>query len=552
MRQEPLTRRTFLAGRAAGAAALGIALAGYGSADATETVDSSAAAEAANSSAAVEAGATELEHLETSGHLTCSLNLDRGSLSPWGVDAETAACINLPVLEGLYEIDRKTNKPYPALAAGDPEEVTTNVYEIELREFPLFSDGSEVTANDVVASFERTRKSKCGAFGELLSLIAEMEATSDERLTVVTKAPLGERLLSLLALVKVVPAKTTAKHLAEGAMGTGPWRLDSINNMRAIMVPNSFYTGTRPATADTLTCYFSTDAAARVNALTYGAVQAIEDAPTNNAVLKKKRSGIEVESVPGFNPALLVFDTRVQPFDDVRVRQAVLWAVDAEALAKDPFDGAAHPATCILDTGNPDYREAAIVYGGDADKAQRLLEDAGVDGLSFAIETGEEPWMEPTALRIAEDLGRAGMSVEVRTMQSRALFEDREDASDDEQIPSVTLTTAYPGVFGDDAAILIRWLFSNNVWMKERTGWIESDAYDQLDELLTTAETIGDDDDDARAEAWGAVFDLIAEQVPLYPILHLDKTTAWRPAEIEGFIPIGTPGLDPLDASAHE
>ena len=62
---------------------------------------------------------------------------------------------NWHVLEGLYAFDMVDYSVRPALAKGDPVEVSATEYEVALRDGAKFSDGNAVTANDVVASYER-------------------------------------------------------------------------------------------------------------------------------------------------------------------------------------------------------------------------------------------------------------------------------------------------------------------------------------------------------------------------------------------------------------
>ena len=64
---------------------------------------------------------------------------------------------NWHVMEGLFELDMTTFEPYNALASEEGlTEVSETEYEVTLREDAMFSDGSEVTANDVVVSFEKS------------------------------------------------------------------------------------------------------------------------------------------------------------------------------------------------------------------------------------------------------------------------------------------------------------------------------------------------------------------------------------------------------------
>ena len=552
MPEGPITRRAFLAASGACAAVIGAHLSGCAAGTAPETLQESSAA---SSGAAAEeqipeetspdASNPQPEAPEVSGSIAYALNCSMGDLSPWGPDALAAARVNLPVLEGLYEIDPVTFEAYPALAAGAPTEITMNVYEIKLREFALFSDGSTVTADDVVASFKLAQSSEYGAFSELLSFIAEMEATSDELVTVVAKVPMDDVLERRLALVKVVPAGTTSAQLSAGATGTGPWRIDSIDGKRAAYARNTYYTGSHPALVDKLTCTFAPDPQARADSIASGGAQAIEDAQRNDEKLADNAS-VAIEAVEGFNPALLVFNTRKKPFDDKRVRQAILYAIDAAGIAEDVFGGKAHAATCFLDAGNPDFQKASRIFATDAEKARSLLEAAGVKELSFVLDTGQEPWMEPMANSISASLEQAGITVEVHAFPLPELYAGYMDTDDETQTFSVALTTCDPTLLGRDADLVMRWFFSNDEWMEKRSGWKGDASYKELQKLMTKAATT---EANERAAVWKEAFDLVSEQVPLYPVLHCDRTTAFRPAELDGFEPAGAPGISMLDVS---
>ena len=595
MAKTPLTRRTFLtAGAVAATAAASALLGGCGSGAGNALTDGSDAGSAPTEETATGTSpnleSTALETIETSGDIAYAINCSKGDLSPWGADALAAACINLPVLEGLYEIDPITFESYPALAAGSPVELTTNIYEIRLRDYAFFSDGTPVTADDVVASFELASNSTYGAFSELLSFIAEIEATSEDLVTVVAKVPMDDLLERRLALVKVVPSSTKMAQLSDGVPGSGPWRIDSIDDTRVIYARNTYYTGSLPALVDSLTCYFMPDTQGRIDALAEGSVQAIEDALTGSVIAAangadagdeaegdaeyteesdveveeetgegedalaytdalSELSDVSVETLAGFNPALLVFNTRKAPFDDVRVRQAILYAIDTSALAEDVFGGAAQTATCFLDEDNPDFQKASRVYAADPDKARSLLEAAGVEGLSFVLDTGQEPWMEPVANAIAEQLGEVDVAVEVHTFPLEELYEVYMDSDADVQTFSVALTTCDPTLLGRDADLIMRWFFSDNIWMEKRSGWKGDAKCKELQRLMTKAATT---EEKERATVWKEAFDLVADQVPLYPILHCDRATAYRPAKLSGFEPSGAPGIFMLDASVPE
>ena len=135
-----LNRRAFVAGGAVAAASLGLGLVGCGGGSTEETAAESTAAE---------------EGAAAAGTLTAAVGYQTNNYHPSTTSSALALGANWHVVEGLYELNMATYEPYAALAAGDPVEVSETQYEVTLREGAKFSDGTEVTAADVVSSWNR-------------------------------------------------------------------------------------------------------------------------------------------------------------------------------------------------------------------------------------------------------------------------------------------------------------------------------------------------------------------------------------------------------------
>ena len=97
-----------------------------------------------------------------------------------------------------------------------------------------------------------------------------------------------------------------------------------------------------------------------------------------------------------------------------------------------------------------------------------------------------------------------------------------------------------PSVFGNDPDILMQWWFGDNVWPKDRYRWADSAEYKTLTETLAAAQQLSGE---AQQAKWNEAMDLIAANVPLYPLLHRQLPTAWDAEQLEGFAPVPTTGL---------
>ena len=152
------------------------------------------------------------------GTLTAAVGYQTNNYHPSTTSSALALGANWHVVEGLYELNMATYEPYAALAAGDPVEVSETQYEVTLREGAKFSDGTEVTAADVVSSWNRAT-AEGGLYVPMLSWIANIEAKDDTTVTITTAFPFS-LVKERLSLIKVVPTSATDEQLTSQPVGT--------------------------------------------------------------------------------------------------------------------------------------------------------------------------------------------------------------------------------------------------------------------------------------------------------------------------------------------
>ena len=103
------------------------------------------------------------------------------------------------------------------------------------------------------------------------------------------------------------------------------------------------------------------------------------------------------------------------------------------------------------------------------------------------------------------------------------------------------LTPGDPSCFGNDPDLLMTWWYGDNVWTQGRSCWKGTPEWTQLQDLLQQARE--EADASAQQEIWNQCFDIIAENVPIYPLFHRETGTAYISEELEDFAPISTTGL---------
>ena len=239
-----------------------------------------------------------------------------------------------------------------------------------------------------------------------------------------------------------------------------------------------------------------------------------------------------------------MFNTRVAPFNDVRVRQAIHYAIDKEALISNIEDGHATAATSFLIKEMPNYHQASTVYTYDPEKAKSLLAEAGATNLSFTLLTNTT-FVKALVPQIINDLEAVGITV-------TSDIQDLQWSSINEGNFEVILTGGDATCFGNDPDILMGWWYNDNLWMNGRTGWKETSngLWQQLQDLMQQARESADAT--TQQEAWNQCFDIIAENVPLYPLYHQDMVTGYYADKLDGFEPISTTGLTFLGVTPVE
>ena len=525
-----LSRRTFLAGSAVAAGAVGLTLAGCGG---------------GGSDTKKEGGSTTEATPAEGGKLTAACAYSSTNVNPIGNSSALMLAATWHVFEGLYDLDLHTYKTYNALAAAKPTKVSDTEYTVTLRDGAKFSDGTDVTAADVVNAFEKNMAD--ATYGAFLEFIEGVTAADDKTVTITLKYPFESLLEGRLSVVKIFPAALSEDDLKTKPIGSGPWVYDSINgdDMGVItFTPNEYYNGTYKATADSMEWNVLLDDTSRTTHLQEASVQVMENVPDANAD-QLSGAGATVEYIQGFNQAFLMFNTLKKPFDDYRVRQAFFYAVDVDKLISNQLAGHAAKVTGFLPKDHPNYHEAATVYTYDPEKAKSLLSEAGVTDLSFTLMVNNN-WVKNLAAQVKNDLDAIGVSCTINETK----IDWAQLAPSDAELPyDVMLTPGDPTCFGNDPDLLMSWWYGDNVWTQGRSCWQKAadGKWAELNKLMQEAREA---DSSKQQELWNQCFDILAEQVPLYPLFHRELATGYQGGMITGFEPIATTGLVFLGASA--
>ena len=492
-------------------------------------------------------GASGAESANPDGTITAGISYELGTsgYDPMTTTSGLTVAANWHTLEGLTELDAVSREAYAALGKDLPMKVDDTTYEVALRDGAKFSDGSDVTVEDVVFSFERVLDpANNSLYSQFLTFLESVTAKDDTTVTIKTKHPyslVAER----LSTVKIVPkavVEADPKALDMNPIGSGPYKMtdNSAASQTVVFERNDNYNGSHPALAKKMTWQVLPDDTTRTNAITSSTVQAIDTVPATN--LSAMTDPVVVSADKGFSLVFVMFNHQ-GAFADVKARQAIMYALDYEKICTTGMGTLATAATCFVQEEHPAYKKASTVYSYDADKAKSLLAEAGITSIeTIATDHGFFSGARPI---IKENLEALGVSANFTEKKSKELYDYIKNGDKWD----IAIAPGDPSVFGNDADLLMRWWYSADLWANDRMHWKGTEAYTKLQAILDEAVQV---EGDAQIAKWQEAFDLIAENVPLYPIFHRTTPTAYNNQTLVSFRSVNYPGLSFVDVGSTQ
>ncbi|MEV7365587.1 ABC transporter substrate-binding protein [Streptomyces sp. NPDC091299] len=474
-----------------------------------------------------------------------------GSWDPTQTASAFCMAANHHVYEGLLDTDPVSREPYAALATQVPKDLRGTSWRFTLREGATFHDGHPVTADDVVFVFDRILDpdTQTLAKGFFASWLREVRKVDERNVELLLKFPFPEG-LSRLTLAKIMPRHVFSRPgawddaIKGKAVGSGPYR-QTAHHPRSNTTFEAFagYNGPRRPAFKRMNWLTIVDAAPRVAKIsgTGAGAQIADNIPYAN-IARLRSGGLTVEGGAGMNNLFLMFNTRHKPFDDVRVRQALHYAVDTGKMVDVALKGHGRPSSSFLNEANPGYRRAGTVYDHDPDKAKRLLKEAGVGGLRIDILAVNVSWIVDCLPTIKASWDAIGVETTLSPQETTAVF----TKMDQKQDYQVVAAASNPNQFGLDADLIMHYNYGpQNLWM-QYTRWADDPVAKKLFKDMDRATR--EPDPDRKKTMIQDYIDIVAEQAVLYPVVHNELMTAWNPQRITGIRAQPYPGISLLQA----
>ncbi len=344
--------------------------------------------------------------------------------------------------QGLYGFD-KDMKIVPVLATGHTVSQDGLVYTIKLRTGIQFHDGTPFNAQAVKATFDRVTNpdNKLKRYN-LYKNIAKTEAVDATTVKFTLSEPFSP-FINTLAHPSggiISPAALTKygnKGIAQNPVGTGPFKFVEWKATDYLKVAkfDGYWKKGYPK-VDTITWRPVIDNNTRAAMMqTNEAHFAFPMPPESVATLSAKPS-LEVVTSPSIVVRYIALNTQQKPFDNVKVREAINYAINKDALIKVAFGGYASPAEGVVPKA-VEYSTKLGPWPYNAAKAKELLKEAGYpNGFESTLWSGYNDTTSQKAIQfIQQQLAQVGIKVQVQALEAGQRVERVENAPDPATAP---------------------------------------------------------------------------------------------------------------------
>jgi len=305
-----------------------------------------------------------------------------------------------------------------------------DVWTFRLREGPVWSDGSPVTSADVAATMDRLAAQGNAGLAGVID-VGSVDASDPQVAVFNLIEPNGNFpvLVSLFnAQALITPADyTDGTTLSERPEGSGAWMLDNFDAStfvtRFVRNPN-WWGGQTPL--DSIELRGFADLGTAIAAMQSRDIDVIQQFTVIAGQSLLEDSNFTILTPPSSTHREVWFNVQQSQFSDVRLRQALAWGIDRQFMVDTLFQGRAevgndHPILSSLPFYDPD---AVPQRELDAEQAQQLLSDAGVDGVATGLATGDILEIPQLGAIIQQQLAAIGVDVTVNTQSNSTFYGD--------------------------------------------------------------------------------------------------------------------------------
>ncbi|WP_132058838.1 ABC transporter substrate-binding protein [Halorussus amylolyticus] len=450
------------------------------------------------------------------------------------------------VFDTLYVMSPDGSEFQPHLASDQPQQEDETTYVIPLEEGVTFHDGSELTAEDVAYSINWILDSDNASPNRAnLDFIDEVEASGDYEATFHLNNPFALFQLTLAGMQAAVVPKAIADEqgpdeFGENPVGTGPFQFEEQSSSSHVALTKYEDYFVHEPNLDGIRQRIIPEAEVQyVELATGGAHQA--SVPKNLLGRAQSESGVEMKRLSQFDYNGLIFNSMREPFDDVRVREAMQYLVDYEEIISSTTGELGKQSYGFMPQGVNEswdfpWEEWRDEYYPEQDheQAQSLLDEAGYGdgfGKTITISSLASSKFKNMAIILQNQLNEIGVDAEVKEVTTGQWLEELDSGEYDVNI--------YGWSGGQDPDGFFYYLFrdlrndegglNDGVEGNASAGFLyqaeDSDELQDVDQKIRDAREIVDQDE--RREMYIDIAETWQSKYPHIPAFSEQSAVAW-------------------------
>lgn len=458
---------------------------------------------------------------------------DPDNIDPAVTGTNNSFTVTYPAYERLVKYSGSSTDLVGEVAESWEASPDAKVWTFKIAKGHKFADGTDVTAEAVKFSIERVvkvEKSQSKQFTQ----VTKIELVDADTIRFTLENP-SATFLSLLAgsgasivnpavVQHEVNGDMGQAYLADHTMGSGAYQVASWEKgQQIVMEPNPHYIG-KPA-LNKVVIRIIKDATARRLQLEKGDLDLVEDLPADQLDSLNGTEGVAIVDEPGFFVTYLYLNNKAPLLENVKVRQAISYAMDYQGIIDGVLHGKAKQMRGAVPSGMWSHDETLKQYSYDPAKAKALLEEAGVkEGKLGYLYAKTDPNWELTGLVLQQALQPLGITLEMQENDYPTMREKIDKGNFDIASGNWSPDLADPSEF-------VKWWFDSKYHGLSGNRAFYSNP--EVDKLIRDADVISDQA--AREEAYKKVQAIAAEEAPYVLLFQRNFQFAMR-ANVEGYV----------------
>ena len=514
---------------------------------------------------AADIGEDENSENANTGDVVVGFDQDLSTIDPHGTNDVNAIQIRRHLYQTL--VAREIDMSHKPGLASEWEQVDDTTWNFKLAEGVTFHNGSEFTAQDVKASLERVLDPSVSAPTVFLfDMIEDIEVINDYELNITTSypfAPLPDNLAHTAASImskesidadyqnaidqaeldmtaedyyelrdaggeeftKISEqiAEHTSTYLSENPDGTNYVKFKARAPGQNIEFER-FEDFAGESNIDNLTFVIIPESGSMMAELESGGINITT--PVDMAMMDRVQNSDSTEFVEAesLRTNYLGFNTEQEPFDDVKVRQAIDFALDREELKEGIYNGQAAIPNSLVSASVFGHDEELPEVGQDMEQAKAALSESNhADGFDATIWVNDSQDLVDSAVYIQEQLKELNINITIEQFEMATFMERLGEGQHDMFLLSFTAST------GDADYLLSALTLSSNRGFGGNRAFYTNE---EVDAALESARSATEDAD--RLSEYTNIHNMLREDVPYAPLVHPNMSLAYNTAQLDG------------------